>query len=192
MANTVSGLFIQYKTYNQTNIPILMYHSIALVNNAKFRPFAVPPKNFAAQMAYLHQHGYTPVTVTQLLQICAGHAEPDKQQPERPVVLTFDDGFADFFTNVLPVLQQYGFRATLYISTAFVGQTSYWLRREGEHTRTMLTWEQIREIHNAGIECGGHTHQHVQLDTLPLSRANEEIGRCKHLLEQHLGQSVQS
>jgi peptidoglycan/xylan/chitin deacetylase (PgdA/CDA1 family) len=143
-------------------------------------------------MAYLHQHGYTPLTVTQLMQIRAGHAESSKLLPERPVVLTFDDGFADFFTNALPVLQHYRFGATLYVSTAFVGQTSRWLRREREHTRPMLTWEQIRKIHSTGIECGGHTHQHVQLDTLPLSRANEEIRHCKQLLEQHLGLPVLS
>lgn len=174
------------------NIPILMYHSIALVDNTKFRPFAVPPTHFAAQMAYLYQQGYTPVTVTQLMRIRAEHVESGKKLPERLVVLTFDDGFADFFTDALPVLQQYRFRATLYVSTAFVGQTSCWLRHEGEHMRAMLTWEQIREVHNAGIECGGHTHQHVQLDNLPLSRANEEIIYCKHLLEEHLGQPVLS
>lgn len=167
-----------------------MYHSIAVVDNRRFQPFAVPPRVFATQMAYLHQHGYTPVTVTQLMQIYAGHAETDKQFPERPVVLTFDDGFADFFTHALPILQQYRFRATLYVPTAFVGQTSRWLRREGEQARPMLTWEQIREIHNAGIECGGHTHHHVQLDILPPSRANEEIRQCKQLLEQHLGHPV--
>ncbi len=174
------------------NIPILMYHSIALVDNAKFRPFAVPPIHFAAQMAYLQQQGYTPVTVTQLMQIRAEHAMSGKQFPARLVVLTFDDGFADFFTDALPVLQQYGFGATLYISTAFVGQTSRWLRHEGEHMRAMLTWEQIREIANAGIECGGHTHQHVQLDAVPLSRVNQEVIDCKHLLEEHLGQPILS
>ena len=126
------------------------------------------------------------------MQIRAGYTEAGKQLPERPVVLTFDDGFADFLTDALPVLQKYGFGATLYIPTAFVGQTSRWLRQEGEETRPILTWEQIREIDKAGVECGGHTHQHVQLDTVPLSRANEEIRQCKQLLEQQLGKPVLS
>ncbi len=113
-------------------------------------------------------------------------------RPERPVVLTFDDGFADFFTETLPVLQQYNFTATLYIATGFVGGTSRWLRREGEATRPMLTWDQVSEISASGIECGGHSHWHRQLDTLPLADARDEIVRCKKLLEDHLGQEISS
>src|SRR5260221_2722996 len=84
--------------------------------------------------------------------------------PERPVVLTFDDGFADFYTNALPVLQQCGSTATLYIATGFIGSTSRWLAREGEATRPMLTWDQVREIDACGIECGGQRYLPSQLD----------------------------
>lgn len=138
-------------------------------------------------MAYLHQHLYTPITVTQFID---ERAQESCSLPERPVVLTFDDGFADFFTDVLPVLKQYGFVATLYVTTAFINGTSRWLQREGETTRPMLNWSQLIEIGASGIECGAHSYSHRQLDTLPRSQAQDEIVQSKELLEQHLGQEV--
>lgn len=168
-------------------IPILMYHSISEQAAPKFKRFAVAPKLFREHLAYLHQHAYTPVTVTQLIQ-----APSLGGWPEKPVVITFDDGFSDFYTEALPTLMQFSFVATLYIVTAFINKTSRWLQKEGEATRPMLTWDQIGQIGEAGIECGGHTHTHPELDTLTPSKAREEIVHCKHLLEQHLGHEVLS
>ncbi len=170
-------------------IPILMYHSISQQAAPKFKRFAVASALFSEHMAYLHQHAYTPVTVTQLVQALS---KVNVELPEKPVVITFDDGFSDFYTEALPVLKQYNFVATLYIVTAFINETSRWLQKEGEAMRPMLTWEQIASISAAGIECGGHTHTHPELDTLPLSSAQEEIVQCKHLLELHLGHEVLS
>ena len=170
-------------------IPILMYHSISEHATQKFRPFAVPPDMFASHMAYLRQHAYTPITVTQFVHTVA---HGGTALSARPVVLTFDDGFADFFSEALPVLQQYNFTATLYIATGFMGSMSRWMHSEGEAKRPMLTWDQVSKISASGIECGGHSHWHRQLDTLPLAEARDEIVRCKRLLEDHLGQEVSS
>src|SRR5689334_1288564 len=166
-----------------------MYHSIAETDNAKFYPFTVSPTLFAEQMAYLYSCGYTPLTVTQYAKAYLGGGFT---LPERPVVLTFDDGFEDFFTNALPVLNRYHFPATVYISTGFVGKTSAWLCSEKETMRPMLTWEQIVQMDQAGIECGGHTHTHPQLDTLRESEAYDELVRCKDILQQALGHQVDS
>lgn len=170
------------------NIPILMYHSISISGNAKFKQFTVAPQRFAQQMAYLHAHAYTPMTVSQLMQ---ARTQP-ALMPTKPIVLTFDDGLADFFTAALPILRQYQFGATLYITTAYIDATSRWLRHEGEAHRPMLTWEQVRAVQRAGIECGGHTHTHPQLDVLSRAAAAEEITRCKQLLEEQLAQPVLS
>lgn len=170
-------------------IPILMYHSISYTDNSRFRQFTVPPALFAEQMAYLHQQAYTPITVTQFVSsITTGGTA----LPERPVVLTFDDGFADFFTEALPVLKQYDFAATLYISTATVEGTSRWLKYERETNRLMLTWEQLIEISSSRVECGAHSHTHPQLDVLPSKDAQNEIVQSKRLLEDHLDQKVLS
>lgn len=164
-----------------------MYHSISNYATPAFLQFTVPLKLFAGHMAYLHGQGYQPVTITQFIHALA---QNEDTLPERAVVLTFDDGFADFFTAALPVLQHYNFSATLYITTGFIGGTALWLKRENETTRPMLTWEQLIEISNYGIECGGHSHLHRQLDTLPPSVAREEIVQSKRLLEHHLGKKI--
>jgi len=170
----------------QNKISILKYHRRSCSTNQKIMPFAVPPTQFADQMAYVHTHGYTPMTVTQFIQT------EEAYLPEKPVILTFDDGMSDFFTEALPILSHYNFPATLYIATAFVNSTCDWLRREGESTRLMVTWEQITQIQAAGIECGAHSHTHPQLDMLPPSQAQQEITTSKEILEGHLGQRVTS
>ncbi len=170
-------------------VPILMYHSISNHATPKFREFALFPKLFAEQMRYLHQHRYTPITISQFV---AAQSQNGARLPERPVVLTFDDGFADFYEEALPILKHYGFPATLYVATGFVNGTSRWLHHEGEADRPMLTWEQLREISASGIECGGHSHTHPQLDTLSQAEASHEIMQSKQLLEEHLGQKVLS
>ncbi len=177
------------KYMEKQNIPILMYHSISSYASPRFRPCTVSPQVFEKHLSYLEQHDYTAVTVTQFVRaMVQGRAK----LPLRPVILTFDDGYEDFYTHALPALRRHGFAATLYIATAFVGGTSRWLQREGESMRPMLTWEQLAEISASGIECGAHSHTHQPLDMLPLSTARNEIVYSKEVLEEHLGQEVSS
>lgn len=170
-------------------VPILMYHSISQHANSKFEQFTVSPALFADQMAYLYQQAYTPITVTQFVTM---RSQRNAVLPERPVVITFDDAFADFYLEALPVLQRYSFPATLYVPTAFVNGTSRWFEREGEAGDLMLTWQQLHEITAQGIECGAHGHKHLQLDILPFSVARNEIVQSKRLLEDHLGLEILS
>lgn len=170
-------------------IPILLYHSIADTATARFQRFTLPTQRFAAHMAYLHSQGYTALTVSQFR---AATCTPGKPLPQRPVVITFDDGFADFYHTALPTLDAYGLVATLYVPTGFVGQTSRWLAREGEGERPLVTWSQLRQISACGIECGAHTHRHLPLDTLAWAAYCQEITLPKVLLEEELGQPVTS
>ncbi len=173
----------------QHNVPILMYHSISSPANSGFKPCTVSPESFNEHLSYLKQCHYTSITVTQFAKamtrggICL---------PSRPVILTFDDGYADFYTTALPALQRYGFTATLFITTAFIDSTSRWLQYPNERSRPMITKTQLAEINACGIECGAHTHTHPPLDMLPLSVARDEIVRSKELLEEYLGQQVSS
>jgi peptidoglycan/xylan/chitin deacetylase (PgdA/CDA1 family) len=170
-----------------TLVPILLYHSISEHVTARFKRWAVRPETFAAHMAYLQDRHYTPVTVTQLAQAMT---DGSARLPDRPVVVTVDDGLADFYTGALPVLTQYGFPATLYVTTGFVGGTSRWLSRAGEGLRPMLTWSQLADVQASGIECGAHSRSHPQLDILAPAAARDEIVHCKNELEHQLGQQV--
>ena len=104
---------------SEVPVPVLMYHSIATGATRKFRRFAVNPVEFAAQMEYLDAAGYRPVTAAELAGRRSGGS-----LPPRPVVLTFDDAYTDFYSAALPVLREHGFRATLYVPTAYVGATT--------------------------------------------------------------------
>ncbi len=177
------------KQTTKCRVPILLYHSISSQPSPRFRKFTISPGLFAEHMLYLKQHDYTPITVTQLAKAIA---KTEPALPLQPVILTFDDGFADFYTEALPVLNQYGFPATLYIPTSFVGAANRWLKRNGEAARPMLDWDQLAEISDSGIECGAHSHTHPQLDTLRETCARDEIIRCKTILEEKLGREVAS
>lgn len=171
------------------NIPIFMYHSISTPASSGFKDCTVSQEVFDEHLSYLEQCHYTSVTVTQLAKAMA---KGGSGLPPRPVILTFDDGYADFYTAALPALQRHGFTATLYIATAFIGSTSHWLQYSNERLRPMLTTSQLAEISACGIECGAHSHTHPPLDMLPLSVARDEIIRSKDLLENCLGMPVLS
>jgi peptidoglycan/xylan/chitin deacetylase (PgdA/CDA1 family) len=170
-----------------SRVPILLYHSISADATPQFKRWAVHPTTFAAHMAYLQDRQYTPVTVSRMTEAIL---DPTVPLPARPVVITFDDGLADFYSGALPVLVAHGFVATLYITTGFVGRTSSWLSPLGEGARPMLTWSQIAEIQAGGVECGAHTVSHPQLDIISRARAREEIIHCKSRLEQRLGRAA--
>jgi peptidoglycan/xylan/chitin deacetylase (PgdA/CDA1 family) len=169
-------------------LPILMYHSISPEAAPKFARFAMHPGDFAAQMAYLADAGYQSMTVTDAMAVL------DRRQPlpERAVVLTFDDGFADFHTMALPILQENRLRATLYVVTSYIGRTGLWNADCGEQDRPMIGWPQLREAAEQGVEIGAHSHTHPQLDRLDATRCTSEIRRSKAVLEDRLGIAVNS
>jgi peptidoglycan/xylan/chitin deacetylase (PgdA/CDA1 family) len=164
------------------DVPILMYHSIANSAAPRFTRFVVRPAEFAAQMGQLAANGYQPITA---LELARGHASGNL--PARPVVLTFDDGFSDFETTVLPILQRHRFRATLYFPTAYAGRTASWLRDCAEDQRPILSWRALRDVVSAGIEVASHSHSHPQLDRLPRPAVIDELQRSRGLLEDNLG-----
>src|ERR687883_557730 len=97
-------------------VPILMYHSISNTANPRFRRYAVPPQVFGEQLEYLKRHRYTAMTLRRLVQTMA---DTEPRLPPRPVVLTFDDAYSDFYSDAVPLLQRAGFTATLFVPTSF-------------------------------------------------------------------------
>jgi peptidoglycan/xylan/chitin deacetylase (PgdA/CDA1 family) len=163
-------------------VPVLMYHSIGTSDSRKFQRFAVPPAEFAAQMEYLQTEGYHPVTAADLAASRSG-----RPLPPRPVVLTFDDAYTDFYSAALPVLRRHGFGATLYVPTAYVGTTTRFNVSVGEQDRPVLSWQALADIAAEGIEVAAHSHTHPQLDRVPASVISDEACRSRALLEDKLG-----
>ena len=167
-------------------VPILMYHSVDDVCSASYRPWAVCYATFNAQMKILERNGFRPITLSSLMSMrLAG-----KSLPPRTVVITFDDGLRDFLTGAMPILERYGFPATLFVVSGRVGETSTWLEPLGEGNRPMLNRNELRNISSQGIEIGGHSHTHPQLDLLSPDQAFAEIVTSKTVLEEQIGKQI--
>ncbi|WAX80814.1 polysaccharide deacetylase family protein [Streptomyces sp. KMM 9044] len=165
-------------------VPILMYHSVADDPNDATRALSVSPRVFAGQMAVIAARGLTPVGTAEL----AACWRTGRPLPARPVLITFDDGYEGVHRHVLPVLAEHGFPATLFVSTG-------WLRGPydtGGGPDSMLDWAQVRELAAAGVEIGGHSHSHPQLDQLDDRRLRSELILCKEIVSDQLGRAPTS
>jgi peptidoglycan/xylan/chitin deacetylase (PgdA/CDA1 family) len=163
-------------------VPVLMYHEIAEPAETASR-LAVSPAIFAAQLGYLRSAGFTALTAAELAARLAGDTGP---LPDRPVVLTFDDGYADFHGRAMPLLDEHGFAATVFVTTGWEQDPDLRPSAPGR----MLNRTQLTEAALAGIEIGAHTRSHPQLDQLPEPLVREELCASKRWLEDELGLAV--
>ncbi|EGX54756.1 polysaccharide deacetylase, partial [Streptomyces zinciresistens K42] len=166
-------------------VPILMYHAVGHAPAAAIRALSVSPEAFAAQMALLAERGFTPVTTARLAAAWRG----GPHLPDRPVLITFDDGYRGVHRHALPVLRRYGFRATVFVTTG-------WLRGPyesgGAAPDAMLDWREVDELALGGNEIGGHSHTHPQLDQIPDEALADEVRRCRQIIGDRLGRAPES
>lgn len=165
-------------------IPILMYHAVADEPAAATFRLSVPPSMLATQLALLRQQGFSTLTFSYL----AAALRSDGVLPTQPIVLTFDDGYADFHREALPVLVRHGCVATLFVTTGWVADAGK--HAAGNPLDRTLSWGQIDEVATAGFEVAAHSHSHAELDQLPNAALKRELGMSKMLLEDRLGREV--
>ena len=168
-----------------TTLPALMYHSVSAVGGP-MRDLAVPPQLLAEQLGALRDAGYRLVGLTEALDLL------EAGSTDRLLAVTFDDGYRDFLTEGVPVLQQTGTGATLYASVGHLGGTAGWLGRWAPDFGPMLTWDELGEVAAAGVEIGNHSMIHHPLDVLPPEQLRTEIARSHDELEQRLQIKVRS
>jgi peptidoglycan/xylan/chitin deacetylase (PgdA/CDA1 family) len=169
-------------------VPILMYHSIATTSNPRYRRFAVSQDLLREHLDHLADHDWKSMTVSEYVSSRSSTAGI----PPKVVLLTFDDAFSDFFTQALPLLQERGFTATLFVPAGGVGSTSQWMTFEGETMRPLLDWAQLRDVAACGVECGSHSYTHPELDRLPPWRLAAELRRSREVLEQELQREIRA
>ena len=157
---------------NDVKVLVLNYHMV----NSMFISLAVEPSDFDWQMKYLVDHGYHSITPDELYDFLAGRGT----LPDRPVLITFDDGYEDNYTNAYPILKKYNLKATIFIVTGFVS------KRKG-----YLTWDQLREMEKHGITAQSHTVTHAPLPELPDDRIREELVESKRQAEEELGHPIE-
>jgi peptidoglycan/xylan/chitin deacetylase (PgdA/CDA1 family) len=171
-------------------IPILMYHSIsseksggARSAHSAYRYFetSTSPALFRRHMEILHVLGYTVIRLKDL-----GEAFSQALSKGRKYsVITFDDGYADFYETAFPILQAFKFPATVFVPTAFIGAPG-----PGIEGKTHLTWPQVREAHSAGIDIGSHTVNHPQLADLAAEQILHQLRESKKTIEDNLGTAI--
>ncbi|PZR83100.1 MAG: hypothetical protein DI537_35435 [Stutzerimonas stutzeri] len=166
-------------------LPILMYHMVGDEGPAMLSRYRIGVASFRQQIEFLRRHGFYAVTSSKL----DWYRQRGEALPGRPVMLTFDDGYRDFYENAWPVLDANGFAADVFIVTGKVGGASDWDRRFGA-PQPLMTWDQIAELAGRGVEFGSHlvTHQHV--DSLPTAALFDEALRSRLTIERKLGTRV--
>ncbi len=158
-------------------VPILMYHHVMESSQAKeigASSINVPPEIFRQQMDYLQTKGYGVVGLDSLLPLIRSNSLPAK-----PVVLTFDDGYVDFYTTVYPILREKNFKAVVFVISQFMGGERY------------LSWSQAGEMASSGLVLiEDHTLNHLSLPSLDKQEEQNQIVAAKNIIEQNMGTSV--
>jgi peptidoglycan/xylan/chitin deacetylase (PgdA/CDA1 family) len=161
-------------------IPILTYHRFAENCDS---PLCMPAKTFERQMQYLAENGYHVITAEDLV----AFLEYRQGLPKKSVLITMDDGYRSVYNTAYPILKKYGFKATLFIYTSFVGVS-----------KMAITWDQLKEMQTDGFTIGSHTIYHSDL-TNPkegeseqehIARLKEELNGSKKIIDRKLGQDT--
>ena len=164
-------------------LPILYYHRVE--ENVPFAK-GISPRIFATQMEYLWKRGYHSVSFDDL----ADHLLVGRPLPSRPFIISFDDGYIDHFTRAYPVMKRYGFTATIFIPSAFIGRKSEWEGCTGEDVVPLMSYENIQAMLADGFQFGAHTQSHKNLISLPAEEARDEVEQGKKELEELLQKPV--
>jgi peptidoglycan/xylan/chitin deacetylase (PgdA/CDA1 family) len=168
----------------EPGIPVLMYHSISDDSEPGVSPYyrlTTSPARFREQMQWLRKLGYAVISLSEALRRLDGHT----LGTEPCVVLTFDDGFRDFFTHAWPVLAEFESTATVFLPTAFIGHS-----RKTFKGRECLTWAEIRKLHGQGVSFGAHTVNHPRLHSLPWTEVGRELRDSRERIEGELQVAV--
>ena len=157
-------------------VPVLMYHMVGnqIVDDGDLN--SVSPRAFARQMGYLKNNGYQVISLNDL----AKGIRKGRMFNRHSVVITFDDGYEDNYTNAFPVLKKYNYPAIVFVISDVVGTPGF------------MTWEQLKEIDDAGFKVGSHTRRHAYLPDFKddPSRLDDEIINSKKTFEKNLGRSI--
>jgi peptidoglycan/xylan/chitin deacetylase (PgdA/CDA1 family) len=168
---------------------VLMYHK---VNDLPENPLSVPVGAFDDQLAQLRELAYTVVSLEDVLT----HYRESAPLPERPVLITFDDGYRDNLEHAAPVLQKHGYPAVIFVPIGYLDGRRPLPHEERRAARGLLNstvdWGELRELEAAGVRVESHGISHRPLAALAVDEAAREIVLSKLRLEERLGREVRS
>ena len=175
------------ENFDGTNqrIPIITYHSIDKSGSI----VSTSPDVFRRQIVALSAEGYRSRTLAEF----AGDVKAGNWPRAKTVILTFDDGFENFYTEAAPVLREHGFSATVFLVSSKCGEFNDWSGNPHDLPKSrLLSWSQIRELSDSGIEFGSHTMTHPELTSVSSDVSAIEIRQSKTVIEDAIGRPVDS
>lgn len=167
-------------------VTILMYHMIAEPSNSAEARFCRSPGAFRADMEQIRLSGFQVLPLAAVLDRVTG----GESSPERAVAITFDDGMACVYENALPILQEYGYPATVFVISGLLGGYNGWCEEFGFPLRRMLMNSEVRALAGAGVDIGSHTVNHPWLGKSDAIVVKREVLASKIALEDILGREV--
>lgn len=175
VASSVAGSKVvigsSYALLGLKDVPILNYHKI---DGKLIHCLSLSPAEFEEQIRYLSEQGYQSITPDQL-NAYIKHGTP---LPAKPILITFDDGYADNYYNAYPIMQKYGFIATIFVVTSLIGKD-----------QRFMTWDHLRELQKHGFIIGSHTVSHKPLTGLPPDQVMSELIQSRQKIAAEIGQS---
>ncbi len=169
-------------------MPTLMYHKIGdYPPGSQLAKLWVTTEDFRRQLAYLKENGYTSIDFRDWRDAEKGV----KPLPEKPVLITFDDGYMNNYELAYPILREFGMKGCIFLVYETMDKHNSWHDPATEPWLKMLTWTQIHEMQDTGvIEFGSHTMRHRNLTTLSLDEVRWELTESKRRLEEKLGREM--
>ncbi|MEW6063675.1 MAG: polysaccharide deacetylase family protein [Bacillota bacterium] len=196
---TFTGTGIWYQQQNKAipsdakypklqGIPILMYHKVNPDPGTGGLGLRVPPDKFEWQMKYLRKNGYETVSLEDVMD----HFEKGKHLPDKPIVITFDDGYKDNYRFAYPIMKKYGYTGTIFVVSKAIGNTNFFdVEKKLQPENRIMDWHEIRELAEAGFTIGAHTVDHPHLAEVPPEVARHQIEESKRALEHGLKKPVE-
>jgi len=166
------------------SIPILAYHKVD--TRLELGGTMISPRRFARHLDYFRKNGYQSVALSRAVELMRQGSGAGKKY----LCLTFDDAYAGLYRHAFPLLKEYGFTATVFVVTDYVGRTNDWDINWGGLKFEHLTWEQMKEMQAGGIEFGSHAQSHRDLRSLNPEQLRKELAESRKFMEQNLGVPV--
>ncbi|MBI4056168.1 MAG: polysaccharide deacetylase family protein [Elusimicrobia bacterium] len=172
----------------QDGLPVLMYHKVGTPPpHSQLKGLWVSTKAFRRQMEYLKKKEYTALGFSELVQ---AHRKGNSL-PKRSVLVTFDDGYENNYTEAYPILKELKMKGNIFLVVETLDHHNSWHNPDSEPWIRMLTWSQVHEMKKSGwMEFGSHTMRHRNLSQTPLEEAKWEFSESKKRLEERLDEEM--